>query len=395
MIYLDNGATTFPKPETVYEAVDRFARTAGVNAGRGAYKAAREATAMIGRVKNMLLSLIDAREQAEVAFTPSVTIALNMVINGVGLVKDDVVYVSPYEHNAVLRPLHLLEKRIGIKVRELPLREDLAIDLAATGQAFQKEPPRLVCVTAISNVTGYVLPAREIFFLAREHGAFTLLDGAQAVGLLKIRFAQTMADVITFAGHKTLYSPFGIAGMYIKNGVDLQEFIVGGNGIRSEDPNMPSYMPAKLESASMDSVAIAGLEASLEWLKNVEPWQQESKLMDYLLAKLGKIPEITIYKAPDDGSLQAGVVSFNLKGFRANEVAAILDYKYDIAVRAGHHCAGLIHNHLNNKEHDGTVRISIGMFNTQKDIDALISSLKSIDRRVLKNIDNDILRGNC
>ncbi|ORU00209.1 Cysteine desulfurase [Anaerovibrio sp. JC8] len=394
MIYLDNGATTFPKPEAVYQAVDHFARTSGANAGRGAYKTAREATAMMGRVKNMLLSLIDAREQAEVAFTPSVTIALNMVINGVGLSRGDVVYVSPYEHNAVLRPLHLLQKRVGIKVRELPLADDLSIDLGAVEGSFKENPPKLVCITAISNVTGYVLPAREIFLLAKEHGAFTLLDGAQAVGLLKIRFARTMADVITFAGHKTLYSPFGIAGMYIKNGVDLQEFIVGGNGIKSENPEMPQYMPAKLESASMDSVAIAGLEASLEWLKTVEPWQQEAALTEYLLEKLPLIPDITIYKAPK-GASQAGVISFNIKGFRANEVAAILDYKYDIAVRAGHHCAGLIHKHLNNKEYDGTVRISIGMFNTRKDIDALISSLKTVDRRVLKNIDNEILRGNC
>ncbi|MBR2143201.1 aminotransferase class V-fold PLP-dependent enzyme [Anaerovibrio sp.] len=395
MIYLDNGATTFPKPEAVYEAVDYFARHKGVNAGRGAYKSAREATAMIARVKAMLLSLIDAREQAEVAFTPSVTIALNMVINGLKWQAGDVVYVSPYEHNAVLRPLHLLKKRIGIRVLELPLDNDLSIDLNKTAVMFSMEPPKLVCVTAISNVTGYVLPAREIFMLAKEYGAFTLLDGAQAVGLLKIRFGQIRADVITFAGHKTLYAPFGIAGLYIKNGVDLEEFIVGGNGIKSENPEMPRYMPAKLESASMDSVAIAGLEASLNWLKGVNPWEREGKLVRQLLGELKRIPEVILYPAPGDDSCQAGVVSFNLKGFRANEVAAILDYKYDIAVRAGHHCAGLIHRHLNNKAFDGTVRISLGMFNTKNDIDKLISGLKSIDRSVLKNIDKDILRGNC
>jgi len=395
MIYLDNGATTFPKPEAVYEAVDYFARHKGVNAGRGAYKSAREATAMIARVKAMLLSLIDAREQAEVAFTPSVTIALNMVINGLKWQAGDVVYVSPYEHNAVLRPLHLLKNRIGIRVLELPLDNDLSIDLNQTAEMFDKEPPKLVCVTAISNVTGYVLPAREIFMLAKEYGAFTLLDGAQAVGLLKIRFGQVRADAVTFAGHKTLYAPFGIAGLYIKNGVDLEEFIVGGNGIKAENPEMPRYMPAKLESASMDSVAIAGLEASLNWLKGVNPWEHEGKLVRQLLAELKQIPEVILYPAPGDDYCQAGVVSFNLKGFRANEVAAILDYKYDIAVRAGHHCAGLIHRHLNNKAFDGTVRISLGMFNTKNDIDKLISGLKSIDRNVLKNIDKDILRGNC
>lgn len=395
MIYLDNGATTYPKPEVVYTAVDSFARNSCVNAGRGAYKAAREATAMIGRVKELLISLIDAREQAEVALTPSVTIALNMVIQGQRFNPGDVVYVSPYEHNAVLRPLHLLEKRIGIKMKELPLKEDLSIDLEATEAMFKAEPPRMVCVTAISNVTGYVLPARQIFLLAKEYDAFTLLDGAQAVGLLKMHFAQTRADVITFAGHKTLYAPFGIAGMYIKNGVDLEEFIVGGNGIQSENLDMPKYMPAKLESASMDSVAIAGLEASLNWLKKVRPWQQEGELMQYLLGRLGEVKELVIYKAPEGKDCQAGVISLNLEGFRANEVAALLDYNQDIAVRAGHHCAGLIHKHLKDKQYDGTVRVSLGMFNTKEDIDKLIEGLKSIDRAVLKNIDNNVLRGNC
>ena len=395
MIYLDNGATTFPKPEVVYERIDEFARTQGVNAGRGAYKAAREATAMIKRVKDLLLSLIDAREQAEVAFTPSVTVALNMVLNGLEYQPGDVVYVSPYEHNAVLRPLHLLRKRQGIKVVELPLKKDLSIDLDQTAKMFQQEPPKLVCVSAISNVTGYVLPAREIFLLAKEYDAVTLLDGAQAIGLLKIRFAQTKADIITFAGHKTLYAPFGIAGMYLKNGMDLEEFIVGGNGIQAENPEMPRYMPAKLESASMDSVAIAGLEASLNWLKRINTWEYERELTEYLLQQLENIPGLIIYRAPGDGERQAGVISINLPGFRANEVAAILDYKYDIAVRAGHHCAGLIHNHLKNKEFDGTIRISLGMFNSKEDIDQLIKGLKNIDRKLLKNIDNEILRGNC
>ncbi|MCR5175623.1 MAG: aminotransferase class V-fold PLP-dependent enzyme [Anaerovibrio sp.] len=395
MIYLDNGATTFPKPEIVYHAVDEFARYNGVNAGRGAYKAAREANAMIKKVKNMLLSLIDAREQAEIAFTPSVTIALNMVINGLDYESGDVVYVSPYEHNAVLRPLHLLVKRRGIKVVELPLKDDLSIDLEHTAVMFQNEHPKLVCMTAVSNVTGYVLPAGEVFTMAKEYGAFTLLDGAQAVGLLKINFAKTKADALAFAGHKTLYAPFGIAGLYIKNGVDLAEFIVGGNGIKAENPAMPSYIPAKLESGSMDCVAIAGLAASLDWLKGVNPWQQEEGLTSYLLGRLSTVPDIIIYKAPDGAGNQAGVVSINIKGFRANEVAAILDYKYDIAVRAGHHCAGRIHHHLNNKAYDGTIRISFGMFNTRRDIDKLIDALKQIDRKILKNIDDEIIRGNC
>lgn len=395
MIYLDNAATTFPKPECVYEAVDRFGRTGAVNAGRGAYRAAREATAMLRAVKGQLLSLCDARDQAEVVFTHSVTVALNQIIGGQRWTADSVAYVSPYEHNAVLRPLELLRRRCGIKVLELPLAEDLSIDLEAAARMFAEQPPSFVSVTAVSNVTGYILPAREIFLLAKEYGAFTLLDAAQAMGLLKLRFAQIRADAIAFAGHKTLYAPFGIAGFLIKDGVDLEAFIAGGNGTKSLSLEMPRYMPDKLESSSLNTVAAAGLQASLEWLKTAKPMQTERALMEYLLPRLEGIPGLTLYKAPGGPDNQAGVVSFNLEGFRANEAAAILDHEFDIAVRAGHHCAALIHRHLRDKAYDGTVRISVSAFTTTEELDTLIAGLKSIDRTMLKGISTDILRGSC
>ena len=394
MIYLDNGATTFPKPECVYDAVDRFHRTAAVNAGRGAYKCAREATEMSREVKKMLLSLIDARGQAEIAFTPSVTIALNQILQGFRWKEGMCAYITPYEHNAVVRPLKLLEERKGIRVRELPVREDFAIDLQKTEELFAEDPPAMVVCTAVSNVTGYVLPAAELFRLAKRHGAFTVLDAAQALGLVKMHFGQLHADVVAFAGHKTLYATFGIAGFYIRNGVDLDVVLAGGNGIRSEDPHMPKTMPEKMECASMDSPAIAGLAASLEWLKTADPWRTEAELMEYLIPQLEQVPEITVYKAPP-GAQQAGVISCNLEGFRANEIAAILDVTADIAVRAGHHCAGLIHKYLHDQAYDGTIRISLGAFNTKEDIDALIRALRGIDREVLKSIDSQILRGNC
>ena len=394
MIYLDNGATTFPKPDCVYEAVDHFGRTGAVNAGRGAYKAARAATEMIREVKRQLISLCDAKDQAEIVLTPSVTIALNQIICGQRWKKGMTAYVSPYEHNAVLRPLDLIRRRVGIRVLELPLAEDLSIDLEKTAQMFQENPPNFVSVSAVSNVTGYVLPAREIFLLAKEYGAFTLLDAAQAMGLVKLRFSQLRADAVAFAGHKTLYSTFGIAGFLIKNGVDLDEFIVGGNGTKSLSMEMPVYMPEKMESASMNTVAIAGLQASLNWLKTIRPWHIEHELMEYLIPQLEQIPGLKLYRAPSMDR-QAGVISLNLEGFRANEVAAILDKEWDIAVRAGHHCAGLIHNHLHNKIHDGTLRVSLSVFNTKDDLDTLVAGLKSIDREMLKGISADVLRGNC
>ena len=406
MIYLDNAATTFPKPECVYEACDRFARTGAVNAGRGAYALARAATEMIKDVKRELISLLDAREQAEVVLTPSVTIALNQIILGQPWKPGMRAYISPYEHNAVSRPLELMRKKYGIEVRLLPLKEDFSIDLTETERQFQAAPPDFVCVTAVSNVTGYMLPAARIFRMAKACGAFTVLDAAQALGLLPLRFAPLFADCVAFAGHKTLYAPFGIAGFYIKNGCDLEEWITGGNGIRSEVLSLPAYMPEKMESASMDTVAIAGLQTALNWRKSYrretgeEPLSHEQALMARLVPELLKIPGVTVYAAPgnEDGThpeLQAGLVSFNLEGFRANEVGALLDFTSGIAVRAGHHCAAYIHKYLKNARYDGTIRVSTSVFNTEEDIDALLRALKSIDREALKGIDAQILRGNC
>lgn len=397
MIYLDNAATTFPKPECVYQAVDEFARTGAVNAGRGSYRAARAAGELIAQVKRELISLADARDQASVSLAPSVTVAINQVIGGFDWHEGSVAYVTPYEHNAVLRPLELVRKRLGIRVIELPLAPDLSLDLDATARMFAQTPPDFVCVSAVSNVTGYVQPAREVFTLAREHGAFCLLDAAQAMGLVKLRFAQVRADVIAFAGHKTLYAPFGVAGLLIRNGVELNEFLAGGNGVHSLSLDMPQTMPEKLECASTDVVAVAGLAASLGWLKTRRAWKEEQELMGYLLPRLEEIPQLTLYHAPASAGLehQAGVVSLNVEGLECKETAGILDEKFDIAVRAGHHCAALVHKHLADEKFGGTVRVSVGAFTTTSDLDALVEALRTMDRSMLRDVSADALRGTC
>lgn len=395
MIYLDNAATTFPKPEVVYETMDRFSRTAAVNAGRGAYKAARAAGEMIKNVRSGIISLLDAREQAQVVLTPSVTIALNQIIYGQNWTEKSVAYLSPYEHNAVVRPLQLLSEKYGFKVIELPLKEDLSIDLEKTAEMFKENPPTFVACTAVSNVTGYILPEREIFRMARKYKAFTLLDAAQAVGLIRLPFAYTMADVITFAGHKTLYGPFGIAGFVIKNGVKLNILLAGGTGVNSEDVHMPKGMPGSMECGSKDTVALAGFEAALKWLPTVKPLEHERLITERFINAVKDMPNVKLFAAPGGMHNQAGVVSFVVEGYKANEVAAILDEKYDIAVRAGHHCAALIHKHIGSAPYEGTIRLSPGYFNTVEEIDVLVDALKNLDRSQLGGIADDVLRGSC
>lgn len=395
MIYFDNGATTFPKPEEVYVAMDHFARTGAVNAGRGAYASARAAGEMIGRVKDSLISLFDAREQAQVVLTPSVTIALNQIIYGQNWTENSVAYVSPYEHNGVLRPLELLREKIGFKVIELPLKDDLSIDLEKTEAMFKENHPSFVAVTAVSNVTGYILPEREIFKLSRKYKAFNLLDASQAAGLVRLPFAYCMADAISFAGHKTLYGPFGIAGFLIKNGAKLNVLLAGGTGTNSEDLHMPKTLPGSMECGSKDTVAISGLEAALKWLPTVKPLEHERVLTAHFIEEAQKIPGVELYKAPGGIENQAGVISFGVEGYKAIEVAAILDAKYDVAVRAGHHCAALIHKHLGSNKYSGTVRVSPGYFNTLEDVDILLDALRKLDRSQLEGVADDILRGAC
>lgn len=394
MIYLDNAATTFPKPEPVYAAMDQCARGAAVNAGRGNYRLAREAAKTVKNVKRDLLSLCNARGLAEVIFTPSATVAINQIVQGYVWKKGDVAYVSPYEHNAVTRSLYLMKNRFGIELREMPLKKDLSVDLELLGRMFQKDPPAFVAVTGVSNVTGYILPAGEIFKMAKQYQAFTLLDASQAMGILEFYFGHLCADALVFAGHKTLYGPMGISGFLLKNGVVLRDVIVGGNGQNSLSLQMPLYAPEKYESGSMNTVALAGLAAALEWLEDTEVAEKEQALIELLIGELEKMPEIILYRAPDPEH-QAGIVSFNIKGFRANEAAAILDYERDIAVRAGHHCAALIHKYLRDDIYEGAIRVSVGYFTSEKDILDLVDGLKMLNRKSLANIPDDVLRGMC
>ena len=213
MIYLDNAATTFPKPENVYVAMDEANRRMAVNAGRGSYKLAREASALINETKKELRALVHADSSSAVVFTSSITIALNQIINGINWIEGVTVYVSPYEHNAVARTIHRVSKEININVKQIPLnKETLEIDLEKMKYDFSKEKPFAVICTHVSNVTGYILPVKEIFEEAKRYNAITVLDTAQSLGLIELNTKQMPVDIIGFAGHKCLYGPFGIGG---------------------------------------------------------------------------------------------------------------------------------------------------------------------------------------
>lgn len=379
MIYLDNAATTFPKPESVYVAMDEANRKIGVNAGRGAYKVAQDASKIIIDTKFLLRKLVHADSSSGVIFSPSITIAINQVVNGIEWQENAIVYISPYEHNAVARTINKIAKEKKLLIKLIPLLDEtLEIDIEKLKYEFSKEKPFAVFCTHISNVTGYILPVKEIFDEAKKYSAITVLDTAQSLGLIEVDTKKIAADIIAFAGHKCLYGPFGIGGFINVSNIPLNVFITGGTGSDSLNLDMPVGNESKYEASSTNIIAVAGLHAALEVLDVEKIYQHEKKITEYLVEKIRLLPNLKLF-VPSDGSRHIGIVSLAVDGYKADEVAMILDEDYDIAVRAGYHCAPYIHSYLKNDQYLGTVRVGLGQFSTKEEIDKLKTALSELE----------------
>ncbi|WP_026835193.1 aminotransferase class V-fold PLP-dependent enzyme [Eubacterium xylanophilum] len=378
MIYLDNAATTYPKPDSVYQVMDDANRNLAVNSGRGSYKVAREATELISDVRSKLLELVHGVNGEKAVITTSATNSLQIILHGIRFEKGDVVYVSPYEHNAVARNLEVLRKYKGIEIEEIPLvEESLDIDLDKFKYMMTRKPAKCVCCTHVSNVTGYILPVKEIFEMSHGCGAVNILDASQSFGLLEIDAKSSNADFIVFAGHKTLYGPFGASGFIDVNGIELESVLAGGTGSNSTNLDMPQESPNRYEAGSTNIIALAGLNEALRVLDQAGNYSHEKELTNYLVDKLRDIDGVTLY-LPDDVEKHIGVVSFNVEGYTSEEVGMILDEDYDIAVRTGYHCAPYIHKYIKDKDTLGTVRIGLGLFNTKYEIDVLVEAVREI-----------------
>lgn len=380
-VYLDNAATTFPKPECVYEKMDKFYRNYGVNAGRSSYKMAKVANDIIVDTRNKISELIGFNNPDRIIFTPSETIALNQIIGGLNWDEYKTAYVTPFEHNAVMRPLNYIKEKYNIKIEVIPFDPvTFELDIDALKMMFSRNYPDYVFMSQVSNVTGFILPIEEIIDAASQYKAITIIDCAQSMGLLPIDINKIKADFMVFAGHKTLYGPFGIAGYIDNSKISLKEVITGGNGSDSLNLFMGDQFPTKYEAGSPNIQAIAGLNAALEWL-NVTGLEairnKEFALTEMLVKGLKGIYGIELY-IPQSKDKHIGIVSFNLKDYNPNELGQVLDEDLNIAVRTGYHCAPLIHSFLNSESKGGTVRISLGYFNSENDVEYLIDSLKEL-----------------
>ncbi|MEI3403254.1 MAG: aminotransferase class V-fold PLP-dependent enzyme [Blautia wexlerae] len=378
MIYFDNAATSFPRPEQVYIEMDRVNRNFSVNAGRGSYKAAKEAAELIQYTKSNIVKLFQCDGLADVVFSPSVTLAMNQIIKGLNIDSNTVIYISPYEHNAVARTIEAVRAKTECEICFLPLDDlTLEIDLKKMEYLFHEKKPDIVISTVISNVTGYRIPVEKIFEVAQSYSSITIADAAQAAGLIDIDYKTFHADIIAFAGHKTLCGPFGIGGFVIRKDLTLDQVLTGGTGSDSLNLKMPEESPNRYEAGSKNIVAIAGLKAALNWLEKNPHRVKIQELTEYLINKMLVNDKITVL-SPRTVNKCYGIVSFVVEGYESNEVGSILDDEFDIAVRTGYHCAPYIHDYLESKKYGGTVRIGIGPFNTKEEIDILLEAIDSL-----------------
>jgi len=373
MIYLDNAATSFPKPEPVYRGMEEFVRAAGANPGRGGHRRAVEAETMINDTRRLLARLFGCARPERIVFGHNATDGLNMAIKGV-LRQGDHAITSVLEHNSVSRPLNQLEKDGVIQLTRLPATGAHLIDPDEVARVFRPNT-RLVALTHVSNVTGTIQPVAAIGRIARERDALLLIDAAQSAGVVPIEFDRDGIDLLAFTGHKGLCGPTGTGGLVVGERAAVRPWREGGTGGDSSRPVQPEEFPHRLEGGTPNVFGIAGLREGVRVLlgRGVDTvLPHERDLIKTFVTSLRRPERLTWYGADrviteKNGEGRVGLVSANIEGFAPAEVGAILDEQFDIAVRPGLHCAPYAHKHLGTFP-QGTVRLSVGILTTGDDM---------------------------
>ena len=381
MIYLDNAATSWPKPPEVVRAMSGFIETAGGNPGRSGHRLSIRAGRIVYEAREALAELFNAPDPLRVVFTPSATYAINLALLGL-LHPGDRVVTTSIEHNAVMRPLRALEQR-GVRLVIVFFFADGTLDPLALRRTVVPGT-RLVVMTHASNVMGTILPVAEAARIAHERGALFLVDAAQSAGVLPIDMRSLGIDLLAFAGHKGLMGPPGTGGLVIGEGVDeaqIEPLVRGGTGSRSEFELQPDFLPDKYESGTSNGVGIAGLGAGVRFVREqgIESLRaHEMELTNQLVEGLGSIPGVTVY-GPLEAGRRTAVVSFGVAGRQVSELGMRLDEEYGVLCRVGLHCAPAAHRTMGTFPH-GTVRLAPGPFNTAGEMRKVLEAIERIVR---------------
>lgn len=377
MAYFDNAATTYPKPECVYTDMDHYYRDNGTSAGRGSYQKAISTNQLIRDTRQRLQSILKCPAK-QVVFTPTATIALNIIIQGLLQGKNKTVYITPFEHNAVTRTLHPYESSNKAKVLQLKVNTQLQYDLDGIAQQFDGCPPDLLIMSHASNVCGLIAPVEELSVLAKRYGATVIIDMAQTAGLIPCNIGLETIDFAIFAGHKTLYGPTGVSGFVMKPDIELAPVLFGGTGFESANQDMPLSIPERYEIGTMNSLGIAGLNSALRWIEETgieRIREQEQKNRLKLIEILSEYSFIRTVGIAEDNRY-VGVVSVLIDGVSSDSCGSIFD-RLGISVRTGLQCAPLAHQFLGTYP-SGTVRFSVSFFTQENDFLELNQALSYI-----------------
>ena len=381
MIYLDNAASSWPKPDETWRAMEHFMRSVGANPGRSGHRLSVEAGRILIEARDALAELFGIDDPLRIVFTRNATESLNLAIHGI-LKPGDHCITTSMEHNSVMRPLRQLEKK-GLELNVVPCSPQGILDPQEIKKAVKKNT-RLIVLTHASNVVGTLMPIAEVGEIARAHGIPFCIDAAQTAGAYPIDVQKMYIDLLAFTGHKSLYGPQGTGGLYISEGLEekLDPLMQGGTGSRSESQEQPDFMPDKYESGTPNTAGVAGLSAGARFclaqgVTHIRA--KEEGLTRMLIEGLRSIPGVTLYGSKD-AKRQVAICSFTSRDLSPSEITMKLDEELNIMSRPGLHCAPAAHQTINTSP-EGTVRLSPGYFNTEEDIAVALEAVEKIAAR--------------
>lgn len=381
-VYLDNAATSFPKPQCVIDTMVDFMSNIGSNPGRGGYNKSLKSGRIVYETRNLINNLLNGPGVDNTIFTQNITMSLNTVLKG--MIKEGWhVITTSLEHNSVMRPLRRLEAERNISISTAQCKQDGTLD-AGDIEKLITDKTRAVIMTHASNLIGTILPVEEVGAICKKHGLYLIIDTAQTAGVIDIDFKRFNADVIAFTGHKGLLGPQGTGGFLISDRAAqvTLPLLEGGTGSMSHMESQPEILPDKYESGTLNTVGIAGLKAAIEFINSTgidNIREHEKKLTSMFIEVLTCTPKVTVY-GPLDSSKQTSTISINIEGYDSSEISYMLDSEYGIMTRSGMHCTPCAHKTIGTYP-GGTVRFSIGYFNTEDDIQYTLDAIKEICHR--------------
>nr|WP_255807434.1 aminotransferase class V-fold PLP-dependent enzyme [Cohnella mopanensis] len=381
---MDNAATSWPKPPSVIEAMERSMRESAANPGRGSHAMAVKASRVLFEARKKLARLFRVNNPNDIAFALNTTHALNLAIQGL-LKPGDHVITTSLEHNSVRRPLEALKRKLGIEVTYVQTDAKGLLNVKDV-EASIKSNTKLIAVSHSSNLLGTITPVSDIGEIARRRKVKLLVDAAQSAGVLPIDVEAMGIDLLAFPGHKGLLGPQGTGGLYIHPELELEPLMHGGTGSKSEAPEQPLVRPDRYEAGTQNTVGMAGLSEGISYILKETPeviHAKEQQLTYELMEGLQRIPGVTLL-GPEVGVERTAIVSFLLEGVDPSEMAFLLDQQFGIAVRAGFHCTPLGHETAGSFE-TGAVRASPGYFTEKSEIVSMIAAVKEISDTLKNN----------